>query len=124
MLGSKPPFRYIAGVTSYILIALICCIVAESFLLLEINGGIALLYALAVHYRSYKVNREAGSRLVIIGIFVSMGSIIVHLAKVSFHEWFNQKDLAHVIMIVALIFLGRGALLNGERIDHSRRGDY
>jgi hypothetical protein len=118
MLCSSPPYKYIVVVTIYILIALISCIVKESFLLLEINGGIALLYALAVHYRSYRLNREEGSRLVIIGIFVSMGSIIVHLAKISLHEWFNQKDLAHVIMILALIFMARGARLNGERLGY------
>jgi hypothetical protein len=116
MFRGMPHRRYIFAVTIYIFIALILCVLQGSFLLIEINGGLALIYSLIIHYRSYIKTREKGSRLIITGIGISMLSMVVHLAKVSLHEYFNQKDLAHVFMIIALIFIGNGAIENSKKL--------
>jgi hypothetical protein len=43
----------------------------------------------------------------------------VHLLKISLHDWFNHKDLAHIFIILSLILIGRGVVING-RILQSR----
>ena len=112
--GAAPSARWINGVIIYILFALVVSLATASFRLIEINGGLALLFSLWMHYRSYSRLGGRGNFLVIMGIIISMLSIVAHVAKISFHEYFNHKDVAHVIMIVALLFIGRGALLKGR----------
>jgi hypothetical protein len=112
--GAPASPKWIMGVIIYILLALIVSLATGSFRLIEINGGLALLFSLWAHYKLYARTRGKGSFLVITGIIISMLSIVAHLAKISFHEYFNHKDVAHVIMIAALLFIGRGALLNSR----------
>jgi hypothetical protein len=79
----------------------------NDFLLIKIHAGIALVYSLIVHVIMYK-KKHPGSGYIVAGISISFLSIIVHSIKFSFSEWFNYKDIAHMIMLVSLILLYKG----------------
>lgn len=90
------------------------------FLLIKIHAGITLLYTFFVHWRAFRSANEKGSLLIVWGIAASFLSILVHSAHLSFHEWFNYKDLSHLFMIVALVLIYRGVRLNSR--EHPRTG--
>lgn len=98
----------------WVVLLLFLAITRGDFLLLKVNAGIVLLYSLVAHYRAHKVKAERGNLLVVYGILVSFLPIVIHSMKLSLHEWFNHKDLAHVVMIFSLILIIRGVKLNAE----------
>ena len=100
---------YLYFVMLWILILLIICAINGSFLLIKIHAGIVLIYSLIVHYLVYRRNKDKGSELVVIGILISFLPLIVHSLRITLHEWFNHKDLAHLIMIISLIIIYQGA---------------
>ena len=112
------PNKYVINTALAVIIGLMVFnFVQGTFALIEIIGGVVLIYSLVIHILVYKKTHERGSRLIIAGILISFLSIIVHLFKVSLHEWFNNKDLAHTIMIITLFFVGKGAVLNAKALD-------
>jgi hypothetical protein len=114
--SSAPPAKYVYLVLVWIIILLLISLVDGNFLLIKIHAGLVLIYSLSVHVISFVRHREPGSRLVATGIIISFFSIIVHSLKFSFDEWFNYKDIAHVIMIISLMIIYRGAKLNASRL--------
>jgi hypothetical protein len=119
-LDKEPSKKYIYFVMAWISILLIVCILVDNFEVIKIHAAIVLLYSLFVHYRVYRQTREDGTRLVVIGILISFLPIIVHSLRFSLSEWFNYKDIAHVIMIISLIVIYRGAQLNVLKIEASK----
>lgn len=113
----KPDKRIIYTVLTAVIALMLFNLVKGTFVLIEIIGGVVLIYSLVIHILVYKRTHEKGSRLIITGIFISFLSLIVHLFKISLHEWFNNKDLAHTIMVVTIFFVGNGALLNAKALD-------
>jgi hypothetical protein len=79
----------------------------NDFLLIKIHAGIVLVYSLFVHYTTFR-HKRAGSGYIVAGIVISFLSIIVHSIKFSFGEWFNYKDISHVIVLISLVFLYKG----------------
>lgn len=55
--------------------------------------------------------RSEGIRWLKRGVVVTLVGLAVLVAKLSIHEHFNQNDLYHVIQMVGLYCLFRGALL-------------
>jgi len=108
-LNKTPSKKYVYLVMAWVLMLLIACGIQENFALIKIHAGIVLVYSLIVHYLVYKRTQDVGNKMVVTGILISFLSITVHSLKLSIHEWFNHKDLAHVIMIVSLIVIYRGA---------------
>lgn len=115
-LGKIPSKKYIYFVKAWIFILLLVSAVQGNFLLIKVHAGIVLFYALMVYYFVYRSNPERASGGVVVGILISFLPIVVHSLKISFHEWFNYKDIAHVIMIVSLIYIYRGARLISETL--------
>ena len=101
---------YVYFVMMWILILLIVCGIKGSFLMIKIHAGLVLIYSLIVHYLVYRRNKDSGSKLVVFGILASFLPLIAHSLKISLHEWFNHKDLAHVTMIISLIIMYKGVL--------------
>ncbi|MES2678745.1 MAG: hypothetical protein V4635_02620 [Bacteroidota bacterium] len=101
-------------VLAWVGVLIIVTLINNTFLLIKIHAGIALVYSLIVHYLGYKKNNDKGSRVIVTGISVSFLSIVVHSLHLSLHEWFNYKDIAHVIMIAALVIIYRGIRMNAE----------
>jgi hypothetical protein len=93
--------------------------VRSDFIVITIHAGLVLLYAFYTHYRLDK-NEFAGTTWVMGGIVVAFFSILVHLFKLSFHHWFNHKDLAHIFMIASLLLMGKGILMNSRVLEHTR----
>ena len=53
--------------------------------------------------------KDINSKMIVIGISIAFLSAIVHTFKLSFHRWFNHKDISHIILSVSLIFFFLGA---------------
>lgn len=103
--NSTKIFNYIVHV--WIVSLLVITYFLNDFLLIKIHAGIVLLYSLVVHAITYK-NKNAGSGYIVAGIIISFLSIVVHSLKFSFGEWFNYKDIAHVIILTSMILLYTG----------------
>lgn len=98
-------FNYAALV--WIITLLVITFFLNSFLLIKIHAGIVLLYSLIVHFITFR-NKHAGSGYIVAGIIISFLSIVVHSLKFSFGEWFNYKDISHVIVLTSMILLFKG----------------
>jgi len=98
-------FNYAALV--WIITLLVITFFLNNFLLIKIHAGIVLLYSLIVHFITFR-NNHAGSGYIVAGIIISFLSIVVHSLKFSFGEWFNYKDISHVIVLTSMIFLFKG----------------
>lgn len=107
--GRQPSKSYVRLAFAWVLVLLVVSFLQGSFLIVKIHAAIVLLYSLLVHYHSYRHSNQPGSRLIVSGILVSFLSILVHSLHLSFHEWFNYKDISHVIMIVSLVMIHNGA---------------
>ncbi len=97
-------------VVMWIVLLLLFTLFLNNFLLIKIHAGIVLLYSLVVHLITYR-NKHLGSGYIVSGILVSFMSIVVHSLKLSFGEWFNYKDISHVIMLLSLVLIYKGVRL-------------
>jgi hypothetical protein len=111
--GSLLLVRVVKG---WVLALLIAAAIYQNFVLIKIHAGLVLTYALLAHIVMHGRNRWSGNISVITGIVVSFFSIIVHTLKFSLHEWFNYKDIAHVIMIGSLLLLWKGMREISEKL--------
>lgn len=116
MLGGEPSRVYIYLVMAWVAILLAVSAIQGNFLLIKIHAGIVLLYALIAHYLVYRRNHEKGSGTVVLGILISFLPIIVHSLKLSLDEWFNYKDISHVIMIISLVVIYKGVHESSSRL--------
>lgn len=113
----KPANKYILAIIFvWMLVLITITLLNNNFLLIKIHAGIALVYSLIVHAIGYKKHGDKGSAIVVTGISVSFLSIIVHSLHISIHEYFNYKDFAHVIMLIALMIIYRGIHMNATRM--------
>lgn len=70
-----------------------------------------------------KASRKVGIRWVQGAIVVSLLALLLLVARVSFHEHFNQNDLYHMIQLLGLYLLYRGALfLHGLDLQPTESG--
>jgi len=99
-------------VLGWVLVLLVISFLHGNFLLIKIHAGITLSYSLGVHYLAYRRRQERGSGLVVAGISIAFLSILVHSLRWSLHAWFNYKDMAHVVMIIALVVIQNGVKHN------------
>lgn len=120
----KKIYNYIALL--WIILLLVLTLFMNNFLLIKIHAGIVLLYSLIIHTITFRRN-QAGSGYVVVGILVSFLSIVVHSMKLSIGEWFNYKDISHIIMLTSLALLFRGvkikvlpreSLVEGEGLEN------
>jgi hypothetical protein len=111
--ANRPYITWI--VIAWIIVLLIITFVKNDFLLIKVHAGIVLLYSFIVHLITY-FRKEPGSGVIAGGILVSFLSILTHSIRLSFHEWFNYKDVSHVIMIISIIFIFVGAKLKMDRL--------
>lgn len=114
--GGKVSKLVVGLVICWILVLLVITFLNNHFLLIKIHAGIILVYTLVMHYLGYRKNGDRGSKWVVAGISVSFLSIIVHSLHFSIDEWFNYKDIAHVIMILSLAIIYKGIRLNAEKL--------
>ncbi len=100
-------YTYNFIVVLWVLVLLTITYFQNKFLLVKIHAGIVLLYSLMIHVitmqRGYK-----GSGWIVSGILVSLSSIFIHSLKLSVSDWFNYKDISHLIMLTSCILMYLG----------------
>ena len=116
-LNNIPQKKYINLVKIWLVILLIACVIIENFVLITIHAGLVLIYMLIVHYLVNKEFPDKGNKYVIAGILISFISIGAHSLKITIHEWYNHKDLAHTGMIISLIFIYKGARRISQKLE-------
>ncbi len=89
----------------------------NNFALIKVNAGIVILLALVRHYHTYKKGYQ-GSGYIVFGFAFSLSSIVVHTTQYSLHEWFNFKDISHVIMNISLYIIFTGVLMKTRNEDN------
>lgn len=97
-------------VIGWITILLLISIWLNNFLIIKIHAGIVLTYSLIAHLISHKKQNQ-GSGWIAVGILVSFLSIVTHSIKLSLHDWFNHKDISHIIMAISLLIIYKGVKL-------------
>jgi hypothetical protein len=109
---------YYFAVMAWIIIMLSVCLIFKDFLLIKIHAGLVLIYSLIAHLWAKRNKNEKGNGLVTLGFLLSFLPILVHSLKISVNEWFNYKDISHVIMIVSLSIIYLGAKKNAEDLQY------
>lgn len=104
------------AVIAWIVVLLIFTFVYNKFLIIKIHAGIVLTYSIIVHYITY-LNKKEGSGWIAFGILISFSSIAVHSLKLSVSDWFNYKDISHLIMLASTVFMVKGALLKLKSLE-------
>ncbi len=82
----------------------------NDFNLIKIYAGLIILIALITHFSTYKKGIK-GSGYITFGFTFSLSSIWVHTQQLSIDDYFNFKDISHVIMLISLYFIFMGAML-------------
>ena len=108
--------KYIYAVRIWVLVLLVASALQGNFTIIKIHAGIVLLFSMIAHYIVYRRSDDKGSSLVVTGILISFLPIIIHTLKISIDEWFNYKDISHVIMIISLIVIYKGASMSSEKM--------
>lgn len=118
-LGNKvKPNSIIVSIAKiWILTMLVYAFFYNNFLMIKINAGIVLIYSFIIHFIKYNKFNERGSGFVVFGIGVSFISIITHTLKISINEWFNYKDISHVIISISLLIIYKGVNVNSKKLE-------
>lgn len=111
----KPNFLVLTISKIWILTMLVYAFFYNNFLMIKINAAIVLIYSFIIHFIKYNKLNERGSGLVVFGIGISFISIITHTLKISINEWFNYKDISHVIISISLLIIYKGVNVNSKK---------
>lgn len=87
---------------------LVFCIlvpILQNFLLVVIDCALGLIPVMIFHLKS----RDEDDKLIGYGIMVSFLTGIVHGTKLSLHTYFNHNDIAHVLIMISLYLMYKGA---------------
>ena len=74
--------------------------------------GVVLLIQL-VHYIRYRTRRNG---LIIVGILSNIIPALIHALRISYNEWFNFNDLAHIVMIGCFYIIYYGVRQPDDKI--------
>ncbi|MCA6436815.1 MAG: hypothetical protein IM600_14965 [Bacteroidetes bacterium] len=105
-------------VIAWITLLLLITIWFSNFTLIKIHAGIVLSYSLIVHIITHK-RKIPGSGWIAFGIAVSFLSILTHSLKIKLSDWFNHKDISHLIMAVSLLLIFKGVQLKVRFIENN-----
>jgi len=79
------------------------------FIYVEIHALYGLmLVVFAFEFYVFKKVKDQGSKLVLLSVGIGFLTLIVHLAKISIHPWFNFLDLSHVLMAISSYIMYKG----------------
>ena len=95
-------FVWISSVLFTILI-----IIINKFWVGMINASLAMMITFIIHLVAYR-RKTANTGLIAFGFGFSFISVFIHIAKISLSQWFNHKDISHVIIIISMIFIYMG----------------
>ncbi len=83
----------------------------DRFLWAVVFYATALLVMLSVMLHDFFSGGIEGSGIVIAGILVSFAAAIIQRSGLTLHRHFNHNDLYHVIQMIGLYYLYRGAMM-------------
>lgn len=103
----KKKVRIFVQITTIVISAITIAI--NEFSLIMIYAGVVVLLTIILNYLDFKKG-ERGSQEVALGFGISLLSIIVFKLQISIHEYFNFRDISHIIMLISLYFVFLGAM--------------
>lgn len=80
-------------------------LILQNFLVVVVNNALGLIPIMIIHFRDKKYTF---SKYIGWGIATSFLTAFVFIFKLSYSEWFNHKDIAHVVMMISLWIMYRG----------------
>lgn len=101
-------WAWMAVVTYYTLIY-------NEFTVVKVHVGVVSAFTL-IAFSMKRIKDDPGSKFIVSGILLAMLAVLVHTLHIRFHDWFNHKDLAHVIMLFGLYKFFRGVELNSHYV--------
>jgi len=82
-------------------------VVSRSFLWVILNAAAGLVPVMAAELQASRRGAR-GAVWVFWGLCSFLLPAVVHLWEISFHSWFTDDDLAHVLMMFGLLLIYRG----------------
>ena len=83
-----------------------------NFLFVEIHATYGLmLVVFSFELFVFIKTKDKGSRYILLAVALAALSAIIHLNKISLHQWFNFNDISHVLMAISAWLFYKGALL-------------
>lgn len=80
---------------------------SRSFEVAKVHVGVGLV-PIMIYYVFQGAKGLKAEILVATGIGVSALTAVVHSLKISFSQWFNYNDIAHVLIITSLVLMYQG----------------
>lgn len=75
-------------------------------------GIMAVFMPLSLY--TYRSTKHRGSKYMLYAVLTLMSTIIVFRAPIVLHTYFNHRDLAHIVICLAVLFMLKGAILYHE----------
>lgn len=92
-------------ITLFIFIAY--TLVLGDFEIFKLHAGGALFIIFLTHLVAMN-RRHWGSGWIVSGMLLSFFTVFIHSIQFSFSQWFNYKDISHVMMILSLVCIYTG----------------
>jgi hypothetical protein len=105
--------RTLGGVVTCKLMAFVAySIVSRSFTGVVVDAALGLVLIVApIHVANIVRSRSSGSVWIVVGIFLAALAALTHAMRVAVSEqWFNHRDVSHVILVASLLAICRGAI--------------
>ena len=96
------------------LLLMVFILIIPSFLIIKVSAGVVLIYSLVIHLINHR-KKIPGTGLFALGVIVSFFSIIVHSLRIAISDWFNHKDIAHVIIAISLVVMCTGVKIYSKK---------
>ncbi|MBL4703740.1 MAG: hypothetical protein JKY54_04415 [Flavobacteriales bacterium] len=89
--------------------------VTLDFIFVVIHSAYGLLVIVGIfHGYIYYKTRSQGSKLFLIGVFISLIGAVCFLTKFGFGHWFNHLDITHTLMAISGWFFYKGGAIMVE----------
>jgi hypothetical protein len=81
------------------------------FIWVEVQAALGLVVVAGYsHGVVYRIDRNRGSLLMLLGIGVAVLAVLPHVFKIGFGVWFNHFDIGHVLIAVSMWLFGCGSV--------------
>lgn len=84
----------------------IAVFIFHNFLVVIVNTTLGLIPVMVFHFMDRKKTKAHG--LIAYGILISFLTAAVNGLKLSLHNYFNYKDIAHVLIMISLFVMYKG----------------
>ncbi|HPE98830.1 MAG: hypothetical protein R2767_01640 [Chitinophagales bacterium] len=85
----------------------------NNFEIFKIHAATGVLIIFLTYFTAWTRNL-VGSGAIVLAFLLSIATVFVHSFQLSINEWFNYKDLSHVMMMVSLLLVYHGMQLSSR----------